>query len=407
MKFKGGLMLILLKQEYAIIFRKRITYILLVITIISAILLPILSFQTFEYTFVSDTGEKIKDNGISAIIRANELQEPIVGKVSSELLNKSLKVYYKSLNSKDGTINWNKDFTIYRPINENLLSSLVETFEEKKICKKEAINSISKRFYSIRKEMQEKGFKEILNKNEYLYAKSLESRVIEPFTFEPQNGWDMYIMFLSYFFKISMVISIIFLSSIFTEGKENNSIDVISSTKYGKNKYKFVRLLANSSFSCILSVFGLIIYLLIGSFVLNYSGLKNSVQFIQVFSPQPITIGILLGKVILFGLMGVISVSSITIYLSYKLEKGRTVGIIMLTSFIIYLILNGLVSMPTSIGKTLLDLMPFKASDVYFILLDGVNVSKLLVTIGNEKILLVMMLLYTLVVNIKIVNSNE
>lgn len=399
-------MLILLKQEYAIIFKKRITYILLIITIITSILLPILSFQTFEYTFVSNTGEIIKDNGISAIRRANELQEPIAGKVSSVLLNKSLKVYYNSLNGKDRTVNWNKDFTIYRPVNESLLSPLVETFEEKNINKEEAINTISKRFYGIRKQMQEKGFKEILNLNEYLYAKHLESRVIEPFMFEPHNGWDMYIMFLSYFFKILMVISIIFLSSIFTEGKENNSIDIISSTKYGKNKYKFTRLLANSSFSCFLTIFGLIIYLLIGSFVLNYSGLKNSVQFIQVFSPQPMTIGILLGEVILFGLIGVISVSSITTYLSYKLKKGRTVGIIMFTSFAIYLILNGLVSMPTSIGRTLFDLVPFRASDVYFTLLDGVNVSNLLITMGNEKILLVMMLLYTLVVNIKIVNSN-
>ena len=397
----------LLKQEYSIIFRKKTTYMLLAITIISAILLPILSFQTFEYTFVNNKGEKVKENGISAIIKANELQKPIAGKVDSELINKSLNVYYKSLNSEDGKINWNEEFTIYKPINENLLYYLIENFKERNIGKEETITSISNNFYDLRKDMQKKGFAETLNKNEQVYGEMLESKVDEPYIFEPHNGWDMYIMFLSYFFKISMVVSIIFISPLFTESKENNSMDIIYATKNGKMKYKIIRLFTSVSFSCLLSILGVIIYLIAGRFVLNYDGLKTSVQLIQLFSPQPINIGRLLFEVISFGLIGVLSVSNITAYCSYKLQKGRNVGLIMIGSFIIYIILNGLVNIPGDLGKTLFDLIPFRASDIYFILLEGVNASKILITLGNEKILLFMLLLYVVVANFKIIKCNQ
>ena len=400
-------MLSLLKQEYSIILRKKTTYILIAITIISAILLPILSFQTFEYTFVNNTGEKIKENGISAIIKANELQKPIAGKVDSELINESLNVYYKSLNSQDGKINWNEEFTIYKPINENLLYYLIEDFKERNIGKEETINSISSNFYDLRKDIQKKGFAEILNQNEQVYGEMLESKVDEPYTFEPHNGWDMYIMFLSYFFKISMVVSIIFISPLFTESKENNSMDIIYATKNGKMKYKIIRLFTSISFSCLLSILGVIIYLIAGRFVLNYNGLKTSVQLIQLFSPQPINIGRLLFNVISFGLIGVLSVSNITAYCSYKLQKGRNVGLIMIGSFIIYIILNGLVNIPGDLGKTLFDLIPFRASDIYFILLEGVSASKILITLGNEKVLLFMLLLYVIVANFKIFKCNE
>ncbi|MGX7168010.1 hypothetical protein [Facklamia hominis] len=400
-------MLSLLKQEYSIILRKKTTYILIAITIISAILLPILSFQTFEYTFVNNTGEKIKENGISAIIKANELQKPIAGKVDSELINESLNVYYKSLNSQDGKINWNEEFTIYKPINENLLYYLIEDFKERNIGKEETINSISNNFYDLRKDIQKKGFAEILNQNEQVYGEMLESKVDEPYTFEPHNGWDMYIMFLSYFFKISMVVSIIFISPLFTESKENNSMDIIYATKNGKMKYKIIRLFTSISFSCLLSILGVIIYLIAGRFVLNYNGLKTSVQLIQLFSPQPINIGRLLFNVISFGLIGVLSVSNITAYCSYKLQKGRNVGLIMIGSFIIYIILNGLVNIPGDLGKTLFDLIPFRASDIYFILLEGVSASKILITLGNEKVLLFMLLLYVVVANFKIIKCNQ
>ena len=380
---------------------------LLAITIISAILLPILSFQTFEYTFVNNKGEKVKENGISAIIKANELQKPIAGKVDSELINKSLNVYYKSLNSEDGKINWNEEFTIYKPINENLLYYLIENFKERNIGKEETITSISNNFYDLRKDMQKKGFAETLNKNEQVYGEMLESKVDEPYIFEPHNGWDMYIMFLSYFFKISMVVSIIFISPLFTESKENNSMDIIYATKNGKMKYKIIRLFTSVSFSCLLSILGVIIYLIAGRFVLNYDGLKTSVQLIQLFSPQPINIGRLLFEVISFGLIGVLSVSNITAYCSYKLQKGRNVGLIMIGSFIIYIILNGLVNIPGDLGKTLFDLIPFRASDIYFILLEGVNASKILITLGNEKILLFMLLLYVVVANFKIIKCNQ
>gem|GEM_PF-5961520 len=397
----------LLKQEYSIIFRKKTTYMLLAITIISAILLPILSFQTFEYTFVNNKGEKVKENGISAIIKANELQKPIAGKVDSELINKSLNVYYKSLNSEDGKINWNEEFTIYKPINENLLYYLIENFKERNIGKEETITSISNNFYDLRKDMQKKGFAETLNKNEQVYGEMLESKVDEPYIFEPHNGWDMYIMFLSYFFKISMIVSIIFISPLFTESKENNSMDIIYATKNGKMKYKIIRLFTNVSFSCLLSILGVIIYLIAGRFVLNYDGLKTSVQLIQLFSPQPINIGRLLFEVISFGIIGVLSVSNITAYFSYKLQKGRNVGLIMIGSFIIYIILNGLVNIPGDLGKILFDLIPFRASDIYFILLEGVNASKFLITLGNEKILLFMLLLYVIVANFKIIKCNQ
>lgn len=400
-------MLSLLKQEYSIILRKKTTYILIAITIISAILLPILSFQTFEYTFVNNTGEKIKENGISAIIKANELQKPIAGKVDSELINESLNVYYKSLNSEDGKINWNEEFTIYKPVNENLLYYLIEDFKERNIGKEETINSISNNYYDLRKDMQKKGFAEILNQNEQVYGEMLENKVDEPYTFEPHNGWDMYIMFLSYFFKISMVVSIIFISPLFTESKENNSMDIIYATKNGKMKYKIIRLFTSVSFSCLLSILGVVIYLIAGRFVLNYDGLKTSVQLIQLFSPQPINIGRLLFEVISFGLIGVLSVSNITAYCSYKLQKGRNVGLIMIGSFIIYIILNGLVNIPGDLGKTLFDLIPFRASDIYFILLEGVSASKILITLGNEKILLFMLLLYVVVANFKIIKCNK
>jgi len=380
---------------------------LLAITIISAILLPILSFQTFEYTFVNNKGEKVKENGISAIIKANELQKPIAGKVDSELINKSLNVYYKSLNSEDGKINWNEEFTIYKPINENLLYYLIENFKERNIGKEETITSISNNFYDLRKDMQKKGFAETLNKNEQVYGEMLESKVDEPYIFEPHNGWDMYIMFLSYFFKISMIVSIIFISPLFTESKENNSMDIIYATKNGKMKYKIIRLFTNVSFSCLLSILGVIIYLIAGRFVLNYDGLKTSVQLIQLFSPQPINIGRLLFEVISFGIIGVLSVSNITAYFSYKLQKGRNVGLIMIGSFIIYIILNGLVNIPGDLGKILFDLIPFRASDIYFILLEGVNASKFLITLGNEKILLFMLLLYVIVANFKIIKCNQ
>mgnify|MGYP000634100535 FL=1 len=380
---------------------------LLAITIISAILLPILSFQTFEYTFVNNKGEKVKENGISAIIKANELQKPIAGKVDSELINKSLNVYYKSLNSEDGKINWNEEFTIYKPINENLLYYLIENFKERNIGKEETITSISNNFYDLRKDMQKKGFAETLNKNEQVYGEMLESKVDEPYIFEPHNGWDMYIMFLSYFFKISMIVSIIFISPLFTESKENNSMDIIYATKNGKMKYKIIRLFTNVSFSCLLSILGVIIYLIAGRFVLNYDGLKTPVQLIQLFSPQPINIGRLLFEVISFGIIGVLSVSNITAYFSYKLQKGRNVGLIMIGSFIIYIILNGLVNIPGDLGKILFDLIPFRASDIYFILLECVNASKLLITLGNEKILLLMLLLYVILVNFKIIKFNQ
>lgn len=300
-----------------------------------------------------------------------------------------------------------KEFTIYKPINENLLYYLIENFKERNIGKEEMITSISNNFYDLRKDMQKKGFAETLNKNEQVYGEMLESKVDEPYIFEPHNDWDMYIMFLSYFFKISMIVSIIFISPLFTESKENNSMDIIYATKNGKMKYKIIRLFTNVSFSCLLSILGVIIYLIAGRFVLNYDGLKTSVQLIQLFSPQPINIGRLLFEVISFGIIGVLSVSNITAYFSYKLQKGRNVGLIMIGSFIIYIILNGLVNIPGDLGKILFDLVPFRASDIYFILLEGVNASKLLITLGNEKILLLMLLLYVIVSNFKIIKCNQ
>ena len=379
----------MLKNEIKIIFKRKLSYFIIIIAIFSSILLPLISFQSFSYTSVDKSGNKIHYNGLKAVNVANELQKEIYGNLDKNVIRKSLETYYNSVDKNTNEVHWNETFSKYVPINE-LLLYFIEDETYKNLEKDQAINEIADNFYSKRTQMQKKAFEEMYNGKELDYANKLEVKMIKPFQFYGVNGWDSFLMFFSYLIKLYMLLGIIFMATIYTKEKESEFVNIIKSTKMSYVDYKTFKLFASLIYFMGISILGIVIYILMGFKFLNSENLKTSIQFIQLFSPQPMKLYHLLVKMVLYGILGIFSTLILTSMVSDKLKKGRNVAILMVTLFIIYILANGLVDIPFVTIKALIDFLPFRFSDIYYILLEGVNIYTLKnFMISAEKITLI------------------
>ncbi len=174
---------------------------------------------------------------------------------------------------------------------------------------------------------------------------SREENIRYPLYFANYSGWDSLQSNLALvLIPIIVLLSCLLTAPVFSKHYENDSDRVFRATRFGRHTLAMARIMSSMILTTLLYIFTIGICITICSFVFNRSGLKTSIQFIDLFASSNLNIGQLVFITILGGLLATCTMAMFAICLSSAMKSS----IVVLASSFFVIVVNMILNIFTS-----------------------------------------------------------
>lgn len=282
--------------------------------------------------------------GIEAIQASNKDKNVYSGKMTEDIFVRSGKSFLDSINDEDEVI-----------MNDELLKLLVyvdtlimqdyrlRTISGKDLTTsfRELPNDFGHHFY----EGENLYYENLIalntrNQSEEKLASKMWSNVEKPYTY--YGGFEIWRDAIEHIQLLGFVLLMMvafFSSGIIAKDKEDGLDEIISTTKGGRKSLLLAKILIPILMGTLIYTVGMGLYVSILKYMLPTNALKTSIQLITS-SVLPYNLGQMMGNMIAFGLIGTITISVFTTFVSSKTSKASTAMMITVLILIVGFILT-------------------------------------------------------------------
>ena len=233
-------------------------------------------------------------------------------------------------------------------------------------------HSKSKRFYELRNDIINKKIRNLCYGKQKLF-KHLNAKIKIPFRYGKMNGWPEMLSNLSMLGLLLISILGIASSTSFSKLYENESDEIILSTKNGRKNMVKNKILVQVIWNIVVSIICIALYLLISFRYIKLSGGDSSIQMIGLYSPYNLTLMSVLLILIVFILLGVINSTVLANFISID-SKNSIISIGIYLIIILVHIVQTYYLKDINVGviklvRTGLSFLPMSSTDIYYELL--------------------------------------
>lgn len=308
--------------------------------------------------------------GLEAIEASNKDRNVYSGKMTDDIFQLSSKVFLDSINDEDKII-----------MNEELLELTV--YADTLISQEVRIRSISgKDFVTSFKELPD-DFGDNFYEKEDLYYKNLINvsttnqaeenlanrmwdDVEQPYTYHGGFGvWSDAVEHIQILGFVLIVMVAFFSSGIIAKDKESGLDEIISATKGGRNQLLVPKVLIPIIMGTLIYIVGMGLYIAILKYMLPTNALETSVQLFTT-SVLPYSLGEIMRKMITFGLIGTITISTFSTFISAENNKTSIAMTIIVSVLIFGFILSVMMDLNNPILRWIHLLLPGSLVFSYF-----------------------------------------
>lgn len=197
-------------------------------------------------------------------------------------------------------------------------------------------------------------------------AKALQEldKVKIPFIkYEGSYFWNLGISNLANIYLIIIFMVTFFAAATYSDSFEDRSMEIIHATKLGK-KMMIIRILPVIMYGLVLTLVATLVTILIFGLVTGLQTLKSSLKVFLLFSIGNFTLGSGILLMFISELLGVMALSSIMGWISYKTLKTSLSISIGVSMNILYIILTFLIKLPWRFLKVVLNMFPIASSQI-------------------------------------------
>ena len=358
----------LLKVELKRILKTRLTLILLSLSLLLSLVMAWLPI-TFSYNSYTDSsGRTIELNGLKSIAYEKELQADIAGFVTPEKVRKAVEAYQaclarygveSSYDLPEGV--YGAEILPYEPLlhgireafanpDTGIAPSIMDIEPEKVddyygVCG-ERIISLMKQEQKNHPAAQQVGI-------------DLYGQVQKPYLFFPGYSTDA----MDYQVLLALLIVLfctVIAAPVFTSDYQTGADDIYRCTKYGKTKFALIKILAAFLICGVTYTLCAAIYILVSNSLWGWECTKTSMQMLySIINLGDMNVGALQLFIAVAGLLSVLAVTSLTVFLSSKIENIT----VCLSASLLFCILPVIVYMalPEEIGIWIYSILPASA----------------------------------------------
>ncbi len=172
-----------------------------------------------------------------------------------------------------------------------------------------------------------------------------EENIRYPLYFENYSGWDSLQSNLALILiPIIVLLACLLVAPVFSKHYEDDSDRVFRATRFGRHRLAIARIMSGMILTTLLYILTMGVCITICSFVFNRSGLRTSIQFIDLFASSGLNIGQLVLTTIFGGLLATITMVMFTICLSAAMRSSIIVLAIASFVIVVNMILNIFIS---------------------------------------------------------------
>lgn len=225
------------------------------------------------------------------------------------------------------------------------------------------------RFYELRNYVMNKKIRKLCYEKQKLF-KYLSSKVKIPFRYGKMDGWSEMLSNLSMLGLLLIAILGIASSTSFSKLYENESDEIILSTKNGRKNMVKNKILVQVIWNLVVVVICISLYLLISFRYVKLSGGESSIQMIGLYSPYNLTLRSVLLILIVFIFLGVINSTILANFISiYSKNSVISIGIyliIILAHIVQTYYLKDIDVEVIKLVRTALSFLPMSSTDIYY-----------------------------------------
>lgn len=358
----------LLKVELKRILKTRLTLILLSLSLLLSLVMAWLPI-TFSYnSYIDSSGQTVELNGLKSIAYEKELQADITGSVTPEKVKKAVEAYQACLarygvetsyDLPEGV--YGAEILPYAP----LLHGIREAFADPDTGVAPSIMDIApekvdnyygvcgERIISLMKQEQKN------HPAAQQVGIDLYGQVQKPYLFFPGYSTDA----MDYQVLLGLLIVLfctVIAAPAFTSDYQTGADDIYRCTKYGKTKFAFVKIAAAFLVCGTTYTFSAAVYLLVSNSLWGWECTKTSMQMLySIINLGNMNIGALQLFFAMAGLLSVLAVTSLTMFLSSKIENMTVCLSVSLLFCILPVIIY--IALPEEIGIWIYSILPAAA----------------------------------------------
>lgn len=361
----------LLKVELKRILKTRLTLILLSAALLLSFLMAWLPITFSHNSYTDSSGRTVELKGLESIAYEKELQADIAGTVTPEKVRKAVEKYQaclarygveSSYDLPEGV--YGAEILPYAP----LLHGIREAFADPDTGIAPDIMDIDpekvddyygvcgERIVSLMKQEQKN------HPAAQQAAIDLYGQAQKPYLFFPGYSTDA----MDYQVLLGLLVVLfcaVIAAPAFTSDYQTGADDIYRCTKYGKTKFAFVKIAAAFLVCGTAYTFSAAVYLLVSNSLWGWECTKTSMQLLySVISLGAMNVGALQIFIAVAGLLSVLAVTSLTMFLSSKIENMT----VCLSASLLFCILPVIIYMalPEEVGIWIYSVLPAAAFDL-------------------------------------------
>ncbi|TCK98731.1 ABC-2 family transporter [Natranaerovirga hydrolytica] len=335
----------LIKLEIKRMLRTKSTCIIIILAIILSGMIGLSSALVERSTILNSDGVIEHISGIKAINYKREIEKPLEGLVLPDIFVDVINKYQKVYMEHGGDIPNEVFVQQVSPITE-ILYLMPYIFQD-------SDGSVSARiFYELQpqeaatfydKRAQQQGmyweYKLEDNNAGLRQVEEREDFVKKPFYFSSYSGWDTAGEYMGICIGLIVLLCGVIAAPVFSGEYANEADDILRTTKYGRRHLAVAKLVSTMGLLGMLYIVCMVIYGGICYSIFGAKGLKTSVQFINLLSPSPYTIGELYVRTIFIGFLITMAMVMFTLFLSTKFQTSiivmaLSIGMLIVPSFL-------------------------------------------------------------------------
>lgn len=160
-------------------------------------------------------------------------------------------------------------------------------------------------------------------------AEKMNSKVKTPFSYYEGFGfWNTVFEYYSILLMIVLIMASLYTAPIFSESYSSGADAIFRTTKFGRKRLGFCRVVVAEIYGIILFVIASVLFLGISAFYFGTEGLKSSIQMMTIYSIADMTYAQALLCVIISGAISVLGTVSIVAFFSSKMKNPVTATIL-------------------------------------------------------------------------------
>lgn len=187
--------------------------------------------------------------------------------------------------------------------------------------------------------------------------------VTEPFDFTYALGWENLLTYAFPFYVILTFIACVNISSVFSNEFQNGTVDVILSSKHGRNKVFYAKIISALLLSTLVFAMFTVVYFFAFVAVYGFEGSSVSIQTLSLLSVYNLTLGETFVAIVGISYVTFILVIFFTLTISAICKNNFTSVLLSLALFFIPMFFN--YSKSSKLFNYVVDLFPIKALNTF------------------------------------------